>query len=263
MNTSAVADYRDFLAEIGFNDSDVRKASEKSTDRIDIDTNVIYLCESDIEGIGIFSSTGIDKGDIVMAALLGGMRTQAGRYTNHSGSPNASMQYIGEDIYLVAISDIPKGEELTTNYRDTRQLLAAKTHLTKPGILRQSISDLERRMKTDLIQHQIEPDIKHFFSDGMYGREMTLNSGDFIVGKIHKTAHIVVVSKGSGYIATEHGITRYKAPWTFVSQPGTKRAIKAEEDTVWLTLHATKETDLKKIEAEVIAKDYESLGGVV
>jgi len=121
------------------------------------------------------------------------------------------------------------------------------------------VVDLERYMVDELTH--IEPEIIHFFADGMYGRQMTLIAGGVVVGKIHNHQHIVVISKGSGYVMTEDGFMRYEAPFTFISEPGTKRTIKAEEETVWLTLHTTQETDLDKIEAEVIAPDYESLGG--
>jgi hypothetical protein len=42
-----------------------------------------------------------------------------------------------------------------------------------------------------------------------------------------------------------------------VSEPGTKRAVYAETDVVWTTIHPTEETDLEKIEEEVIAKTFQ------
>ncbi len=40
----------------------------------------------------------------------------------------------------------------------------------------------------------------------------------------------------------------YEAPVTFVSKVGTKRAVYAEEDTIWTTIHITNETDTDKVE---------------
>jgi hypothetical protein len=34
----------------------------------------------------------------------------------------------------------------------------------------------------------------------------------------------------------------------------------AREETIWVTVHVTKETDLAKIEEEIIAPSFESLG---
>jgi hypothetical protein len=46
-------------------------------------------------------------------------------------------------------------------------------------------------------------------------------------------------------------------PLTMVSPPGTKRAVYAVTDAVWTTIHLTNETDLEKIEGEVIAPTFE------
>ena len=39
--------------------------------------------------------------------------------------------------------------------------------------------------------------VQHHFAPGAYGREMTLPAGLVVVGKIHKHAHINVISKGA------------------------------------------------------------------
>ena len=57
-------------------------------------------------------------------------------------------------------------------------------------------------------------------------------------------------------ILMEDGVKRIKAPHYGITPAGTKRIIYCHEDCVFVTVHVTKETDLKKIEAEVIAKDF-------
>jgi predicted PolB exonuclease-like 3'-5' exonuclease len=57
-------------------------------------------------------------------------------------------------------------------------------------------------------------------------------------------------------VVTEFGVERYRAPKTFVSMPGTKRALVTLQDTIWTTYHVTDKTDLVQIEEEIIAKDY-------
>jgi hypothetical protein len=39
--------------------------------------------------------------------------------------------------------------------------------------------------------------------------------------------------------------------------PGTKRALYIHEDATWVTFHPTPETDLEKIETQLIAKDFD------
>ena len=98
--------------------------------------------------------------------------------------------------------------------------------------------------------------VKHHFAPGSYGREMTLPAGLVVVGKIHKHAHINVISKGRVQVFTEQeGVLELAAPCTFVSRPGTKRVVHVLEETVWTTVHVTDKTDLAEIEREVIATD--------
>lgn len=99
--------------------------------------------------------------------------------------------------------------------------------------------------------------VRHHFAPGSYGREMFLPKGLVVVGKIHKHAHVNVISQGHVRVFTEQeGILELKAPLTFVSSPGTKRVVEVLEDTVWTTIHVTDSTDLAEIEREVITTDF-------
>lgn len=108
----------------------------------------------------------------------------------------------------------------------------------------------------DDVDNHVDPPVEHYFAPGMYGRQMCIDKGVTIIGKIHKHAHINIISKGVIDVITEFGAVRYEAPITFVSEPLTKRCVRAVEDTIWTTIHATNETDLEKIEDEVIMTDY-------
>ncbi len=96
----------------------------------------------------------------------------------------------------------------------------------------------------------------HHFAPGVYARELFIPKGVVLTGKIHKTEHINIVSQGKIAVATEDGQKIIEAPCIFVSKPGTKRAGYALEDTTWITIHVTEETDLMKIEQQVIATDH-------
>ena len=105
---------------------------------------------------------------------------------------------------------------------------------------------------------EIECPLQHVFAPGVYARTMSIPKGACIVGKIHKHKHLNILSSGTVLVLTEsEGIERLTGPLTMVSEPGTKRAVWAETDAVWTTIHLTAETDLAKIEDEVIAKSYE------
>jgi hypothetical protein len=133
--------------------------------------------------------------------------------------------------------------------------------------IRSAILDLQRQMeaaqeageiaKVDI--NEILP-LTHYFAPGMYGREITLKRFNWAIGKIHRHAHLNFVTRGKVIVLTEDGPMVITAPHTFISTVGTKRFVLALEDATWTTVHATCESDLEKIEAEVIAKDYSDIG---
>jgi hypothetical protein len=81
--------------------------------------------------------------------------------------------------------------------------------------------------------------VTQHFAPGIYGREILLPAGTLAIGKIHKTGHISVISKGRGVFITERGRVAFEAPCTFVSLPGVMRAVQADTDVIWTTFHAT------------------------
>jgi SET domain-containing protein len=59
--------------------------------------------------------------------MIDGERTYAGRYVNHSASPNAKAVVVDAgNVRLLATRDIDRDEEITTNYRDTLQVQGLK-----------------------------------------------------------------------------------------------------------------------------------------
>jgi len=99
--------------------------------------------------------------------------------------------------------------------------------------------------------------LKHSFADGCYIREIFNPKGALLVTKIHKVTHPFFLMKGDMSILMEDGIKRIKAPHYGITPAGTKRIIYCHEDCVFVTVHATKLTDIKAIEEEVIAKDFD------
>ena len=124
------------------------------------------------------------------------------------------------------------------------------------GNFRDSILGLQNEL---LGMDQVDCPVTHHFAPSVYAREIFMPAGSVVVGKIHKHAHLNIISKGKVIVSTEFGKKQLVAPCTFVSEAGTKRAVYIVEDCIWTTIHPTEETDLEKIEEHVIAKDYESL----
>lgn len=99
--------------------------------------------------------------------------------------------------------------------------------------------------------------LKHSFGDGCYIREIFMPAGQVIISKIHKKLHPYFIMKGKVSILTDDGIQYIEAPYSGITKPGTKRVLYMHEDTVFITVSVTDKTDLKEIEDEVIAKDFQ------
>tara|TARA_R100000315_G_scaffold59751_2_gene35765 strand:+ start:4230 stop:4718 length:489 start_codon:yes stop_codon:yes gene_type:complete len=103
--------------------------------------------------------------------------------------------------------------------------------------------------------NKINP-LKHSFGDGCYIREIFMPAGQIIVSKIHKKLHPYFIMKGKVSILTDSGVQHIQAPYNGITKPGTKRVLYIHEDTVFITVSVTDKTDLKEIEEEIIAKDF-------
>lgn len=121
--------------------------------------------------------------------------------------------------------------------------------------------EVESTLEDCLLTHHFTPkDDK--YGCHTYAREMLIPKGTIIIGKIHRHQHLNFIMKGQVSVATEFGKKYFTAPCIFVSEVGLKRAVYAEEDTIWVTVHLTEHTgeeNLNKIEEEVIAPSYDAM----
>jgi len=121
-------DFAAMAAELGISVDTIRSQSENESDRVDLPSiyaGKITVRNSPIEGKGVFLSSPIKAGETIGPARICGMRTELGRYVNHSKNPNAKYSKRDNgDIFLSAISDISGckgggiGDEITVDYRD-------------------------------------------------------------------------------------------------------------------------------------------------
>ena len=103
---------------------------------------------------------------------------------------------------------------------------------------------------------QADLPLTHWFSRGVYARELFLPKGTVLTGRIHKYSQINILLRGDISVLTESGIQRLKAPFVIQSPAGTKRAGYAHEDTVWMTVCGTHTTDVDVLEDELTTRTY-------
>lgn len=128
---------------------------------------------------------------------------------------------------------------------------------TQVSIAEESRAKVVRLEQELLKMPQAQIPVEHYFSRNVYAREMRCPADSVIVGRIHKFSQVNILSKGKVSVLTDDGLLTVSAPYTFVAQPGSKRAFYVHEDCVWTTVCGTDHTDLETIEDELTVGSYE------
>lgn len=118
--------YNEFLLTHGLTQSVVDAIVRNESDCI-VTNRCEISChrdESPIHGIGLFASRQIEVGENIAPARQGGRRCVAGRWTNHSATPNAMfVRGIGNaEIEMIATEQIKPGTEITVDYGQAQTL---------------------------------------------------------------------------------------------------------------------------------------------
>jgi len=141
--------------------------------------------------------------------------------------------------------------------------------------LKASVTHLENTIEEAVDSGEAEcaidqTSLRHFFTPpieeygcGIYTRELTVPKGMTFVGKIHRHSHMAFLMKGELMVVSSTGKVHIKAPHTWVTPVGAKRAFYAVEDSILTNVHMTKhlsEDKLQQLEDEVIAPSYTAMG---
>ena len=115
------------------------------------------------------------------------------------------------------------------------------------------LADLVDRMRASPHLEREDLPLVHRFTPGMYIRELHLPAHVAVVTMVHKTEHPYVVSAGELLVWTkEGGVQNIKAPFCGITKPGTIRLAVTLTPVIWTTFHVTNETDMKKLEQELV-----------
>lgn len=124
---------------------------------------------------------------------------------------------------------------------------ALASHQQGPGIF----PEIEQVM---LNLPQLDCPIQHHFAPGVYIREMFAPKGALVLGHAHKTEHLNILVCGRIRLLMGDKVAEMQAPCTFVSKPGARKLFYMLEDVVFSTVHATIETDVDRLEDQLIEK---------
>lgn len=123
------------------------------------------------------------------------------------------------------------------------------------------IQGIINNIEDEMMQHeQVDCPLQHFFTPGLYTRQIFIPKGTHIISKIHNTAHPYIISVGKVKVFTEEeGTCILTAPHMGITKPLTRRVLIALEDTVWTTFHATDKTTVDEVEKDIMISKEEFL----
>ena len=100
----------------------------------------------------------------------------------------------------------------------------------------------------------------HRFTPGLYIREIFMPKDTILTSLLHLTTHPFFVLQGDVSVYY-HGVPaqRYKAPYTGITEAGTRRMLYTHEDTIWTTCHVTDLTDPDEIIESITSRDFNPL----
>lgn len=151
-----------------------------------------------------------------------------------------------------------------------RPPLAFAVALPTYGVARMTVKRSPSEMRAAILKYeravmglpQTDLPVRHFYIEGrkcshVYAREIAIPANVAAVGRVHKFETINIISKGRVIVASDEGVRDIRAPFTWVSKPGAKRALYAIEDLLWTTFSLTDELDAAKIKDDLGTVTYE------
>jgi hypothetical protein len=97
-----------------------------------------------------------------------------------------------------------------------------------------------------------DPPTSHHFIPGFYCRQITMPAGFACTTKTHGKRHPFVITKGRVIVRSEDGGAEVlQAPHMGITEPGTRRILLCETETVWTTFHPTDRLDVESLVSQI------------
>jgi hypothetical protein len=133
--------------------------------------------------------------------------------------------------------------------------------IEKPQALRDRLRAFEGLLRevAETQGNQMCP-VEHHWTPGVYAREMFIPAGWCVIGKVHKTETMAVLSLGHLRIFTaEEGAKDIYAGEVIKAKPGVQRAVYAFEDSRFVVFHPNpdNEKDVKVLEQRFVVDSIE------
>lgn len=144
-------------------------------------------------------------------------------------------------------------------YQATEELALVETQSAEvaagiPSSQAIELQRIESIEKTMLNVPQLDVPLHHAFAPNVYLRQVTMPKGAVIIGHQHKTEHFNIVLCGKATVFMEGEIQDIVAPAIFKSSANVRKVLFIHETMIWATVHPTTETNIEKLEEELVVK---------
>lgn len=102
--------------------------------------------------------------------------------------------------------------------------------------------------------------ITHIFADGLYAKETEIPAGMLLAKHLHDYTHFSILAKGRVRVWANDVMAEYEAPACIEIKANIEHEVQAITDATWYCVHATQETDPKKVDTVLITGGRENGG---
>ena len=96
--------------------------------------------------------------------------------------------------------------------------------------------------------------VAHFFSDGVYAKQLTLLKGHIALTHKHIYDHLSILAQGEVELTLDGIKTRFTAPTCIDIKAGIEHQIEALTDSTFFCVHSSNEKDINKIDETLIGE---------
>lgn len=133
--------------------------------------------------------------------------------------------------------------------------------------IRSKIDGLQSTMESDIKAGKMEQTIvdckddpdqaDHYFGEGIYARALLIPAGTCVIGHIHKQDRVCIIAQGECTFVDEWQKKTVKAPYVGEFKAGSKTAVYAHTDTLWVACVGTHLKDAETAIDELVEATHE------
>lgn len=158
---------------------------------------------------------------------------------------------------------------LCTNNGSRNPHMNALAHRTPSQLqVRKTIDTFQESLEKEIESGNIEQTIvdckkdnsqaNHYFGEGVYARSLFIPAGTAVVGHIHKQDRVCIIAQGKCTFVDEWHKETVEAPYVGEFKAGSKTAVYAHTDTVWVACLGTDLDTADEVVNELLEDDHES-----